>query len=244
MCFSTWEIHVLQCNAACCRVLPVRCRVFSTSWVSLQIVGNMFSIWEIRVSQCNAVCCSVMHCVAAYCSALLCARYIMGLVCRCFSIYIGLLDIYVTYMSTWHICHIWTLYLYYSSLYYSSCIDIYDIYVLTYMSYMNFVFVLQQFVLQQLYWHIWHICLDIYVIYELCICITAVCITAAVLTYMTYMSWHICQTLYLHYSSLYYSSWWWWCRVRTHSHMCHDSWTCVPWRIHVCAVTHSYLCSS
>jgi len=28
----------------------------------------------------------------------------------------------------------------------------------------------------------------------------------------------------------------------THSHVCHDSFTCVPWLIHMCAMTHSHMC--
>ena len=28
----------------------------------------------------------------------------------------------------------------------------------------------------------------------------------------------------------------------THSHMCHDSFTYVPWLIHICAMTHSHMC--
>ena len=28
----------------------------------------------------------------------------------------------------------------------------------------------------------------------------------------------------------------------THSHMCRDSFPCVPWLIHMCAVTHSHVC--
>jgi len=28
----------------------------------------------------------------------------------------------------------------------------------------------------------------------------------------------------------------------THSHVCHDSFTCVPWLIHMCAMTHSHVC--